>query len=129
MSTAPSRGSPVIDPVLRLRTAPAVLAAALALGGCASAPLEELAQARATLAAATQSNDASAELARANDKLALTRRWMDARDYGPSRWLVEQAQVDAELALAKSAAEDAHRAAALAVSNRAAVRRVAGRGL
>lgn len=118
----------MIDPTLRLRTVPVVLAAALALGGCASAPLEELAQARATLAA-TRPDDASLELARANDKIALARRWMDARDYGPSRWLVEQAQVDAELALAKSAAEDAHRAAALAVSNGAAVRRVAGRGL
>lgn len=129
MPTAPSRGTPVIDPTLRLRAAPAVLAAALALGGCASAPLKELAQARATLAAATQSNDASAELARANDKLALARRWMDARDYGPSRWLVEQAQVDAELALAKAAADDAHRAAALAVANRTAVRRISGREL
>lgn len=109
-------------------------AAALALGGCASyaAPDTELAQARATLAAATLATpaaDASAEIERSRGKLALAGRWMDARDHGPARWLAEQAQVDAELALAKSAAEEAHRAAALSVSNRAATRRVSGRDL
>lgn len=116
-------------PATAFRAAPAILAAALALGGCASAPLEELTEAGAAVAAAARVNDASPELARANDKLALARRWVDARDYGPARWLVEQSQVDAELALAKAAADNALRAAALAVSNGSAVRRVAGREL
>lgn len=95
-------------------------AAALTLGGCASyaAPDTEIARARATLAAATLATpaaDASAEIVRSRDKLALAGRWMDARDHGPARWLAEQAEVDAELALAKSAAEGAYRAASYAL--------------
>lgn len=95
-------------------------AAALMLGGCASyaAPDAELAQARATLAAATRATpaaDASAEIARSRNKLALAGRWIEARDHGPARWLAEQAEVDAELALAKSAAEGAYRAASYAL--------------
>jgi len=129
MRTAPSPKSAAIVPALRLHAAPALLAAALALGGCASAPLEELAQARATVTAATQAGNASAELARATEKLALARRWVDAKDHGPARWLVEQAQVDAELALAKAAAEEARRAAALSVSNLTAARRIPGHEL
>ena len=37
-----------------------------------------------------------------SDKLELTRRWIEARDYKPARWLAEQAQVDAELASMKA---------------------------
>jgi len=43
----------------------------------------------------------SDELKRANRKLALARRWMAAHDHEPAAWLAEQAQVDAELAIAR----------------------------
>lgn len=106
--------------LLRPCTRAAVIAAALALAACASAPLEELAQARVTVALAARVGSASAEIARASNKLALAQRWVDANDHGPARWLVEQAQLDAELALAKAATEDARRAAALSPSSPAA---------
>lgn len=103
---------PVVAHACRFAPA-ALLAGAVTLGGCASAPVEELEQAGATVSLASRSDDASPELARANVKLALARRWVAASDYGPARWLVEQAQVDAELALAKAAAANAQRAASL----------------
>lgn len=62
MHAAPSSQFPAIDSAFRLHAAPALLAAALALGGCASAPLQELAQARATVTSATEAGSASAEL-------------------------------------------------------------------
>lgn len=109
----------------RFALAGGLAAAALMLGGCASyaAPDTEIAQARATLAATTlaaPAPDASADIARSRDKLALAGRWMDARDHGPARWLAEQAEVDAELALAKSAAEGAYRATSYPLPQRPA---------
>jgi len=81
------------------------MAAAAAVCGCASAPMHDvmlgeraIAQARAAGAA----EHAPAELALAQEKLALGKRWIAARDYEPARWLVEQAQVDAELAAMKA---------------------------
>ena len=53
------------------------------------------------------------ELRLAREKLALTRRWMVARDHEPARWLAEQAEVDAELARARSAAARAIREASM----------------
>jgi hypothetical protein len=41
---------------------------------------------------------AAPELDLAREKIALARRWADARDYRPAKWLAEQAQVDAQLA-------------------------------
>jgi hypothetical protein len=75
--------------------------------GCAlhPAPTQELAsseQAIASARAAGAARLAPAELRFASEKLALGRRWMAARDYGPARWLAEQALVDAELAAMKS---------------------------
>ena len=52
-------------------------------------------------------------LERAHDKAALARRLAQARDYRPARWLAEQAEVDAELAVAYAAGNEARRAMAL----------------
>lgn len=95
----------------RALAAAPVIAAAL-LAGCAglSPPTGEISQASAAVSeaiAATRGGQAAAELARAQQKLALTGRFMDAKDYRPARWLAEQAEVDAELALARSASEQA----------------------
>lgn len=104
-----------------------VVAAAMALGGCATSPVEELAQARAAVATAqlaAPAAEASPDLVRARTKLALAGRWNDARDYGPARWLAEQAEVDAELAIARVATEEARRAAAHSLPSRSAARKV-----
>ncbi len=64
-------------------------------------PSGQLAASEAALVAAERDGAgiaAPAELARARGKLELTRRWMNAGDYKPARWLAEQAEVDAELA-------------------------------
>jgi hypothetical protein len=68
--------------------------------GCAlhPAPTEQLAISEQAIAAARLAGAGPAELRLAQDKLELGRRWIAARDYEPARWLVEQAQVDAELA-------------------------------
>jgi hypothetical protein len=90
-------------------------AAALLFAGCAShpPPFLQIANARAAIAAATLESTptpAGEELSRAREKLALADRWMAARDHQPARWLAEQAEVDAELAAAKSANAAAQRA-------------------
>lgn len=89
--------------------------AAVSLAACQSLPAEEVSQAHAMIASATLASlgDAAApELVRSRQKLALAHRWIDARDYGPARWLAEQAEVDAELALARQASEQARMAVA-----------------
>ena len=89
--------------------------AAMLLAACQSLPAEEVSRARAMVAGATLSgigHPASPEAARSEQKVALAQRWIDAGDYGPARWLAEQAEVDAELALARRAAEQAHMALA-----------------
>src|SRR5690242_14816048 len=96
----------------RLAGSALVLAGAL-LSGCQSLPGAEISQARASIAAAEMAagdGDAVPELDRARNKLALARRWVAARDYGPARWLAEQAEVDAELAIARHASREAQQA-------------------
>ncbi len=79
-----------------------------ALGcGCAhrSAPIAQVESSQAAIDAALRAGAAQAaprEMALAREKLELTRRWIEARDYKPARWLAEQAQVDAELASMKA---------------------------
>lgn len=54
---------------------------------------------------------AAADLKSAQEKMALGKRLIAARDYEPARWLAEQAQVDAELAAMKTASARARREA------------------
>ena len=87
----------------------ATIAAAALAAGCAtqSPPTEQIASSEAAFREALRAGAADAapaEMALARQKLELTRRWMDARDYKPARWLAEQAQVDAELASVKAMA-------------------------
>ena len=103
------------------------MAATVALGGCAVSPTHELllgerAVARAQAAGAAE--HAPVELALAQEKLALGKRWIESRDYEPAKWLAEQARVDAELAAMRAAAANALRDAA---NLRAASLRVAAR--
>ncbi len=82
-----------------------LFATILALAGCASQPASDVAAAEHAVALAQRAGAAHwspRELALAEEKIALTRRWIAARDPAPARWLAEQAQVDAELAALKS---------------------------
>ena len=95
-----------------------ILSAAL-IAGCAlhPAPIGELAAARATLDIAVLAGEggpAAGEIPLARNKIALGERWIAAGDNGPALWLVEQAQVDAELAVMKAASARARSAAAAA---------------
>lgn len=101
-------------------------AAAALLVGCQSLPAEEVSRARAMVTGATLASvghSAAPELARSQRKVSLAQRWVDAGDYGPARWLAEQAEVDAELALARRASEQAR--LALAARERTGATRVA----
>lgn len=104
---------------------PCLLVVAFALTGCAtqSLPREELAAARGAIATAAETAPEAGELKRAQEKLALSQRWIDARDYGPARWLAEQAQVDAELAAARSATRETLQAIAAQEQAQAAFRK------
>jgi hypothetical protein len=62
--------------------------------------------------AAGAAEHAPTELALAQEKLALGKRWIEARDYEPAKWLVEQALVDAQLAGMKATSAVAMRQAA-----------------
>ncbi len=88
-----------------------VLGAAALASGCASSkmPAGELAAARSSI---SEARSAGADLAQAESKLALSGRWVQARDFGPAAWLAEQAQVDAELATVRAATAEALRARA-----------------
>jgi hypothetical protein len=82
---------------------------ALLAVGCASHPIPErqLADARAAIESANvagAANLAPVELHLARQKLELSQRWIDSRDYQPARWLAEQADIDAQLAVVKSRA-------------------------
>jgi hypothetical protein len=68
-----------------------------------SAQLSASEEAIARAVAAGAAELAPVELAAAREKLALSRRWVEAADYEPARWLAAEAQVDAELAAAKAA--------------------------
>jgi hypothetical protein len=90
---------------------PAFLPAAAWLAGCAvqALPAEQLAASEAAIARAERAGAAryaATELNSAKEKLRLTHRWIEARDYAPARWLAEQAQVDAELAEVKARLRD-----------------------
>jgi PBP1b-binding outer membrane lipoprotein LpoB len=98
-----------------------VLLAALFLAGCAAnpAPTEQLARSEAAIAAALDAGApelATAELESAQAKMKLAQRWIAAKDYKPARWLVEQAQVDAELAAMKAISAKARTASAQATA-------------
>jgi hypothetical protein len=84
-----------------------VIPLALALAGCASTPppLEEIASSTTAIDLAEQAgahDHAPIELASAHKKLRQARMAMANEDYDAARWLAEEAQVEAELAQAKS---------------------------
>jgi hypothetical protein len=112
------------------RTVPS-WAAVAALCGCATAPMHDVMLGERAIAqaqAAGAAEHAPAELALAQEKLALGKRWIAARDYEPAKWLVEQARVDAELAAMKAASAVARREAVReAAAFRAAPLRVVAR--
>lgn len=87
----------------------AMLATLLLAGGCAvqGPPTAQIESSQAALAEALRAGAAQAaprEVALAREKLELTNRWIEAKDFKPARWLAEQAQVDAELAAMKAMA-------------------------
>jgi hypothetical protein len=92
---------------------------AVAIAGCAINPYPEQQLATAE-AAVNAARDAGApqlsnrDWLLASDKLKLGQRWIDAKDYKPAVWLLEQAQVDAELASMKAMSARAVQKAALA---------------
>ncbi|HUQ29523.1 MAG TPA: DUF4398 domain-containing protein [Usitatibacter sp.] len=84
-----------------------VITSALLASGCAAHRAPTLAidvssRAIARAESAGAERLAPEDIRRARDKLALTGRWMAVRDHEPARWLAEQAEVDAELARARS---------------------------
>jgi Domain of unknown function (DUF4398) len=106
-------------PLRPLLATSAAILASLTLAGCAinPVPVQQLANARTAIASATLAApgaQAPEELGRAREKLALSQRWVDARDNKPAAWLAEQALVDAELATAKVATIQAQRAVLIA---------------
>jgi acyl-CoA synthetase (AMP-forming)/AMP-acid ligase II len=95
-----------------------VLLAALILAGCTAYPVptRELARSEAAIAVALEAGAAevaAVDLESAQEKVKLARRWIAANDYQPARWLVEQGQVDAELAAMKAISARAMREASL----------------
>jgi hypothetical protein len=81
----------------------------LMLAGCASAPpptglLDDAGQAVESARAAQADEYAPVELGRAEEQLAAARLAMDERDYAQARDLAEMAELDAELAKARSRA-------------------------
>lgn len=127
-ATHPSRTEMNRSPACSRFGAAAILATAL-LAGCASLPAEEMARASAaidTASAAVPAGSDVAEMGRAHVKLALSQRWVAAKDYGPARWLAEQAEVDAELALVRVATREAQRLLALREQAVVAARKVSG---
>jgi hypothetical protein len=95
-----------------------VLLAALILAGCTAYPVptQQLASSEAAIAVAFEAGAAElapVDLESAQEKVKLARRWIAANDYQPARWLVEQGQVDAELAAMKATSAKALRRASL----------------
>ena len=82
---------------------------ALLLAGCASAPppvglLDDAGQAVASARAAQADEFAAVELGQAEEQLAAARIAMDDRDYAQARDFAEQAELNADLAAARSRA-------------------------
>jgi hypothetical protein len=91
------------------------LAAAI-VAGCASvpAPTEQIAVSKAAVANAVGAGGpefAPAEMRAAQDKLDRANQAMAAKDYERARWLAEEAQVDAQLAVTKARSAKAQKAA------------------
>ena len=84
------------------------IVAAVTLAACASHPVPERQLAASSqaieAAAAGAGPEASDVLALAREKMTLARRLAAEGQGEPSRWLAEQAEVDAELAQARSVA-------------------------
>ena len=94
-----------------------MLLAGLFVAGCAAYPVpnDQLAISEGAIAAALNAGateHAGSDLQLAQEKLALGKRWIAAKDYQPALWLVEQAQVDAELAQMKAMSAKARKVAA-----------------
>ena len=90
--------------------------AAAVVAGCASvsAPTEQVAVSKAALANAVRAGGpefAPAEMRTAREKLDSADKAMTEKDYQRARWMAEQAQVDAQLAVAKASSAKAQRAA------------------
>jgi Domain of unknown function (DUF4398) len=90
--------------------------AAAVMAGCASvpAPTEQIAVSKAAVANAVGAGGpefAPAEMRTAQEKLDRANQAMAAQDYERARWLAEQAQVDAQLAVAKAGSAKAQQAA------------------
>lgn len=104
------------------------LLALFALGGCASTPppTAELAAAEAALNEAERAEAADfapVELGFARERLDQARAASEQRDYGVAKTAASQAQVDAELALAKSRAARARAEVQKRSEDNAALRR------
>jgi hypothetical protein len=83
----------------------ALLIGAALSAGCTIEPISQrpIDAAELAIASALEANALeSTDLALAREKLALARRWADAKDYGPATWLAQQAEVDSELARLKA---------------------------
>ena len=94
-----------------------VLLAGLLVAGCAAYPVpnQQIAISETAIAAALAAGaaeHAAADLNLAQEKLALGKRWIAAKDYQPAQWLVEQAHLDAELAEMKAISAKARKVAA-----------------
>lgn len=90
--------------------------AAMALAGCASIPppTEQLAVSKVAVSNATSEGGnqfASAEMRAAQEKLDRATQAMTAEDYKNAQLLAEEAQVDAQLAMAKTRSAKAQQAA------------------
>jgi len=91
-------------------------AAVMAMAGCASvpAPTEQLAVSKAAVANAVGAGGtefAPAEMRTAQEKLDRANQAMAAKDYERARWLAEESQVDAQLAVTKARSAKAQKAA------------------
>jgi len=106
------------------RTVSGIGLAAVIVAGCASvpAPTEQIAVSKAAVANAVGAGGpefAPAEMRTAQEKLDRANQAMAAQDYERARWLAEQAQVDAQLAVTKARSAKAQKAAyALQEDNR-----------
>ena len=90
--------------------------AAAVMAGCAGvpAPTEQIAVSKAAVANAAGAGGpefASVEMRAAQEKLNGADQAMAAQDYERARWLAEQAQIDAQLAVAKARSAKARQAA------------------
>jgi len=98
------------------RTVSGIGLAAVIVAGCASvpAPTEQIAVSKAAVANAVGAGGpefAPAEMRTAQDKLDRANQAMAAKEYERARWLAEESQVDAQLAVTKARSAKAQKAA------------------